>query len=70
MHWVTRGPAGFVGVHTTDYLTVVLGIPTHKLRAHEHLRLALYGVAPRLVLEHLRVLRVRLLSVVYYKTIL
>ena len=24
MHWVTRGPAGFLRVHTTDYLTVVL----------------------------------------------
>ena len=28
----------------------------HKLRAHEHPRLALSGVAPRLVLGHLRVL--------------
>ena len=27
----------------------------------------MYGVIPRLVLGHLRVLRVRLLSVVYYK---
>ena len=40
---------------------------TQKLRAHEHPRLALYGVIPRLVLGHLRVLRVRRLSIVYYK---
>ena len=43
------------------------GCDTHKLRAHEHPRLALNGVAPRLVLGHLRVLRVRLLSIVYCK---
>ena len=43
------------------------GCITHKLRAHEHPRLALYEVAPRLVprlvLGHLRVLSVRLLSI-------
>ena len=43
------------------------GCVTHKLRAHEHPRLALNGVAPSLVLGHLRVLRVRLLSIVYFK---
>ena len=43
------------------------GCVTHKLRAHEHPRLALYGVALRLVLGHLRILRVRLLSIVYCK---
>ena len=34
---------------------------------HEHPRLALDGVAPRLFLGHLRILRVRLLSIAYYK---
>ena len=63
---VTRGPAGFVRVYTTDYLTAEIHTnfaPT----CHEHLRLALDGVAPHLVLGHLRILRVRLLSIVYYK---
>jgi len=43
------------------------GCVTHKLRAHEHPRLAFNGVIPRLVLGHLHVLRVRLLSIVYCK---
>ena len=43
------------------------GCVTHKLRAHEHPRLASDGVAPHLVLGHLRILRVRLVSIVYYK---
>ena len=37
------------------------------LKMAEHPRLALDGVAPHLVLGHLRILRVRLLSIVYYK---
>ena len=63
VHRVTRGPAGFVSVYTTDYLTAVLHTnfaPT-GIRAWRCMRSApVYS----LVLGHLRVLRVRLLSIV------
>ena len=64
-------PGGFWAAHRARAIRVrrgpLGGGDTHKLRAHEHPRLALNGVAPRLVLGHLRVLRVRLLSIVYCK---
>ena len=48
VHWVTRGPAGFVRVHTTGYLTVVL----HTNFAPTNIR-----ASPHLALGHLLVLR-------------
>ena len=54
-----------MGVYTTDYLAVVLH--TNFAPTSVRASLALYGVAPRLVLGQLRVLRVRLLSIVCYK---
>ena len=45
------------------------GCFTHKLRAHEHPCLALNGVAVSSCVGHFRVLRVRLLSIVYWKKV-